>query len=553
MRFSLLAIAAFAVTALAAPSPARHVLLEKRSITPHGWVRKTGLQGSSIIPMKIALAQSNMDKLEDYLMEVSHPDSDKFAQHWSAEQIADTFAPSQDTLDAVRNWLVDSGISAERVKTTASKGWLQFMATVDEAERLLKTKYHAYEHTSSGTPRVGCDAYYVPEHVRQHVDFITPTVHFDTKILPPRDNGLKLKKRYTKLGAPGNGFMPKIGASLDPAAIGGLTCGEAITPACLRQLYKMPHLTKSVQTNGYGIVEYSPQAYLQTDLTEFFLLFQPTTAHQSPIVDSIDGGYAQTTNISFAYNGESDLDLEYAMTLSDPVPITLYQVGDPYFSGSFNTFLDAIDGSYCTFRGGDDPSQDPQYPDTSGLAGAYAGPNQCGVFKPASVISTSYGYNEADLTPAYEQRQCAEYAKLGMRGSTILYSSGDYGVAGNGGQCIDPTTGAYNNGTSGKFNPSFPGGCPYVTSVGATQVPTGSTPTQPETACETVIYSGGGFSNVFAMPSYQSTAVASYYKNYKPPYGADRYNNSMMVRGFPDVSANGANYVIVLDGAPNLI
>jgi tripeptidyl-peptidase-1 len=158
-----------------------------------------------------------------------------------------------------------------------------------------------------------------------------------------------------------------------------------------------------------------------------------------------------------------------------------------------------------------------------------------------------------NLTPAYEQRQCAEYAKLGMRGSTILYSSGDYGVAGNGGQCIDPTTGAYNNGTSGKFNPSFPGGCPYVTSVGATQVPTGSTPTQPETACETVIYSGGGFSNVFAMPSYQSTAVASYYKNYKPPYGADRYNNSMMVRGFPDVSANGANYVIVLDGAPNLI
>lgn len=56
--------------------------------------------------------------------------------------------------------------------------------------------------------------------------------------------------------------------------------------------------------------------------------------------------------------------------------------------------------------------------------------------KPTYVISTSYGYNEADLTPFYAERQCAEYAKLGMMGITILYSSGDYGVAGNDGLCL---------------------------------------------------------------------------------------------------------------------
>lgn len=38
---------------------------------------------------------------------------------------------------------------------------------------------------------------------------------------------------------------------------------------------------------------------------------------------------------------------------------------------SFNNFLDAIDGSYCTFEGGDDPSQDGIYPDTQ--PGGYAG------------------------------------------------------------------------------------------------------------------------------------------------------------------------------------
>jgi tripeptidyl-peptidase-1 len=171
------------------------------------------------------------------------------------------------------------------------------------------------------------------------------------------------------------------------------------------------------------------------------------------------------------------------------------------------------------------------------------------------VISTSYGYNEADLTPFYENRQCNEYMKLGLQGVTILYSSGDYGVAGNSGECIDPITGNYTapGATYGRFNPSFPGTCPYITSVGATQVATGSTVTQPEQAAESVIYSGGGFSNVFPMPSYQASAVKEYFKNHNPPCGADRYNNSQMSRGYPDMSANGVNYVITVDGYFSLV
>jgi len=163
------------------------------------------------------------------------------------------------------------------------------------------------------------------------------------------------------------------------------------------------------------------------------------------------------------------------------------------------------------------------------------------------------------LTSFYEHRQCNEYMKLGLLGTTILYSSGDYGVAGNEGECIDPVTGNYTapGAPYGKFNPSFPGTCPYVLSVGATQVKPGVTDvltaTQPEMASETVIYSGGGFSNNFAMPSYQSAAVASYFEHYNPPYGADRYNNSMKTRGFPDVSANGANYVVYVDGNFSLV
>lgn len=42
------------------------------------------------------------------------------------------------------------------------------------------------------------------------------------------------------------------------------------------------------------------------------------------------------------------------------------------------------------------------------------------------------------MTAAYATRQCGEYGKLGLMGTTVLYSSGDFGVAGEGGVCINP-------------------------------------------------------------------------------------------------------------------
>ena len=173
-------------------------------------------------------------------------------------------------------------------------------------------------------------------------------------------------------------------------------------------------------------------------------------------------------------------------------------------------------------------------------------------------MSVSYGQDESTVTAVYAQRQCAEYGKLGLLGTTVLYSSGDDGVAGFGGVCLPadgniferlgPSPDIYPGSSSGvgepsingtRFNPSFPGGCPFVTSVGATQVNPGSTVSDPEGACEQVIFSGGGFSNIFPMPSYQATAVKSFLTNHPPPYTAQQFNNSGTVRAFPDLSANG--------------
>ncbi|KAL8737578.1 MAG: hypothetical protein Q9181_001556 [Wetmoreana brouardii] len=516
--------------------------------------------------MRIALTQSNLDKAEEFLMDVSHPDSPNFGKHWTHEEIANKFAPSSETVDTVTSWLTSSGIASERISRSQSLGWLKFDATVAEAESLLKTEYHVYKH-DMGKPHVSCSSYHVPEHVTPHIDFITPGVSFDTKV-PQAAVADNVEKRAASttaaaghpvqtnaalgVGAPTSGFLPKKGANID---IKGIidelkNCNKFITPNCLRALYLFPPGLTANPKNSYGIVEYTPQAYLQGDLDLFFANFSKNQVQRTPILNSIDGGIPQTTNQGFAYNGESDLDLEYAMALINPQKTTLYQVGDQVEGASFNDFLDALDGSYCA---GDDPRQDATYPDPLPGPGAYTGPKDCGGFAATKVISTSYGYNEADLTAAYERRQCNEYMKLGLAGTSFLFSSGDRGVAGNRNVCIDPVTKQYNDGNSGIFNPAFPSTCPYVTSVGATQIVPGASVTQPEEACQTVIFSGGGFSNVFPLPPYQSAAVKSFFADHPPPYGADRFNNSQNTRGYPDVSANGANYVVAVDGKFTLV
>ncbi|KAG4433305.1 hypothetical protein IFR05_011202 [Cadophora sp. M221] len=443
-------------------------------------------------------------------MDVSHPESPNFGKHWSAKQVAEMFAPSDETVSSIHDWLAGSGITSDRTKQSQSLNWIHANLTVSEAEKLLNTKYYEYTHLESGQAQVACEEYSVPEDVRRHVDFVTPTLHFDAKIENRKKrramdvNDVTIAKRQTttaghnvqpgighSIGSPGDKSLPKDGGRIPFGTILDQLkhCDTSIVPNCLRALYQFPPNILPNPKNSYGIVEYTPQAYLPGDLDKFFANFTPSAVGQRPILDSIDGGYLQTDRQSFGYNGESDLDLEYAMSLVYPQKVTLYQVGDNLEGASFNNFLDAIDGSYCKYQGGDDPDQDAVYPDPYGEGfGVYKGPENCGGFA------------------ATKNRQCHEYMKLGLQGVTFLYSSGDYGVAGNGGQCIDPATGMYNNGGSGMFNPAFPSTCPYVTSVGATQITPGASVTQPEQAAESVIYSGG------------------------------------------DVSANGVNYVIAING-----
>ena len=57
----------------------------------------------------------------------STPGSENYGKHMTAEEIIDFFAPKSDTTDAVLEWLVSSGISADRCGISANKQVRSFL------------------------------------------------------------------------------------------------------------------------------------------------------------------------------------------------------------------------------------------------------------------------------------------------------------------------------------------------------------------------------------------------------------------------------------------
>lgn len=156
MRLVALCSLLFAGLALAAPHRSTHVVHEKRAAAPefHGWFQDRRLESNRTLPMRFGLAQQNMQRLEKMLMEVSHPESPQYGQHYTAAEVVDLFSPSKETIEAVTHWLTESGISRNRLRLSANKGWIHLNATAAEVEELLKAEYHVYTHPS-GDEQIG--------------------------------------------------------------------------------------------------------------------------------------------------------------------------------------------------------------------------------------------------------------------------------------------------------------------------------------------------------------------------------------------------------------
>lgn len=80
----------------------------------------------------------------------------RLGDHWTLEQVRNYFAPSEEAIEAVREWLVEFGIDRDAIGHSDDKQWIGVNLPIKQAEDLLGAEY--YEHDAhDGYTRIGCD------------------------------------------------------------------------------------------------------------------------------------------------------------------------------------------------------------------------------------------------------------------------------------------------------------------------------------------------------------------------------------------------------------
>jgi len=462
--------------ALVNATPLGRKLAPHESVSlPAGFKFVKDADPSTVLNLRFALKNTDMDGLRAAVLEGSTPSSSTYGVHLSVDEMVKFVQPTSDTTAAFQAWLDANGLSATPI--SVAQDWLSVPMAVVTVGNLFSTVFSEFQHIESGATAIRTLSYTLPEELQGVVDLVYPTVTFD---FIPSTSPV---------------FHPL--ASPSSAAAAPASCGENFTPTCAQDLYNIP-LTPATQGNKNILAvsgfsnEFANKADLQLYLENFRTDIPSTTSFN---LDTVDGG-KNSQNINQA-GLEANLDIQQTVGLATGVDVTFVSVGSRNTDG-LGGFVDII-----TFLMQQNPIP--------------------------TVLTTSYGSDEttADTTVAMSDKLCDAHTALTSLGVSILFASGDGGVAGSHGEtCLNGNV---------DFLPTFPSGCPFITAVGATQ---GSVQVSAP-------FSSGGFSNRFGRPSYQDEAVTTYL-GILGNTDAGLFNTSG--RGYPDVSANGVNCSATLSG-----
>jgi len=340
-----------------------------------------------------------------------------------------------------------------------SGDWVRAKLSVRQLELLLNTTFQAIVHKEANITVHRAREYTLPREVHHAIDLLEPSFR-----LPPIRRAMKRSPRQVQ----------------DDQGLN--------TPRRLRSLYNIT-TQGTVSRNRMAVTAFREQYYHPLDLDEFQLLYCSgiECGRGSPAVIG-DGNQGL-----HKAGGEVMLDIETITGVAGNITAEVWA-----FSG----------------RSEDNHDNEPYTKWLSTLS------NTSDAEIPL-VFSTSYGDDEQSWSLRAAERLNVEYQKAGLRGITLLFSSGDAGANCEG---VD------------LFIPETPSSSPWITAVGGT---TTEVEGAPETAIE---FSSGGFSNRWEMPAWQKEAVEAYLKNNTNilPPAKRGYNSSC--RAYPDVSAQATHF-----------
>jgi tripeptidyl-peptidase-1 len=400
----------------------------------------------------------------------------------SIEDVHDLVKPKPETLDLVHEWLQASAV--ESLSYSPAKDWIEVVIPASEAERLLDTEYYVFEH-EDGTRLVRTHEWSLPVHLHEHIDAIQPTTSFFRGAAQSND-----------IADIADWISPTYTTPSDPI-IAKVCNVSSVTPECFMNLYSTKgYEVQAKEENCIAFNNFLGEIPIRPDTKQFLAKYRPEAvpgATEFPQI-SIAGGPVQDgpltpSQANSSISLEANLDVQAILGISYPTPLISYSTGgSPPFIPDLST---------------PNNTNEPYLVWVNYVLGLKDVPH---------VISTSYGDDEQTVPRTYAKRVCQQFAQLGARGVSLLFASGDNGVGPNN-TCIS------NDGkNTTKFLPSFPAGCPYVTTVGATHefepevVAYRPSAVRANGSIRNAYASGAGFSEYFPRPKYQNRTVNNYVK-----------------------------------------
>lgn len=410
------------------------------------------------------------------------------------------FAPTKESEEKVKSWLKKSGVS----NIVSDGSMVTFTTSVGTANKVLDTKFKAY--TNGEVTRLRTTSYSVPDELGGDVDLVAPTTYFGD--MTPHRAVPNFSPSTTEQQSPEKRQLkPACETPVTiPISANETETFDLLSPTCLKELYNIGNyqVDKSAgSTIAFG--SFLNQSASYSDLAKFEKIFHIPS--QKLKILALINGATNDQNPLTEQDGEANLDAQNMVGLVDGLP-----VGE-YITGGSPPFIPDLLSPNQSVNQNEPYLQYYQY--------LLSQPND----NLPHVISNSYGDHEDTVPEKYAKRVCNMIGMMGMRGRTILESSGDEGV---GAVCRSNRADH-----RAEFTPQFPGTCPYVTAVGGTQF------YNPEHAWNA---SSGGFSFYFPTAWYQKEAVNTYLSKHISPATKNYYSSNKYVdfggRGFPDISAH---------------
>jgi len=552
-------------------------------------------------------SRASIEKLENILLDISSPTSNNYGNWIQPERIRKLISPATSNITTVTDYLHSYDIPQGDIRISRFGGLVHASMPVYVANQLLHTEFALYRslvQRSTTIVRV-VRPYYLPHRIADVVALVGEVVRFPSihntypKFRSSEGNKAGNKRKKSKrqrrheptTEAPttfsGNGISttssdlpvhissktttptkqspPAVSASTASTTIEapgdggggggggdaefqscGVQCMDYVTPSVLRETYGLDTVKLAAPGNSLAVAAFQLQQHHPADVTAFSTQCSvPSIVDHLLVISSATGDDntedrkpLQTPPSQYEQQQQSCdtgscvenlLAIQYMESLAYPIPLTVM------YQSSFS-LLDWIDEILS-------------------------------MENPPLVHSLSFGHDETrQISLEYQHAVNVQFMISAALGLTIVASAGDSGVVWGTSKLTSTSTSSHTQsnkvtaGSSGgggqqkdfqfQFQPSFPATSPYVTTVGATDFQ------KPNRIGDETAWScsGGGFSDHFPAPSWQTGVVQQYAKiasgaNILPD--RNQYQFNLTGRGFPDISVLGGDknrYCVPLQG-----